>query len=393
MLFNTWQFWAFLAVVLPVYWALPFRWQNRFLILASYYFYGCWNWKFLPLIAGSTLMDYALGMAVARAPSRTARRRLVAISVVVNLALLGFFKYYGFFAHEVSGFFARLGFPLALPIWSIVLPVGISFYTFQSMSYVIDISRGVSQPADNFWDFALYVCFFPHLVAGPIMRSGNSVNGKGLLKQLQSARLLSRRGLSRGPLPRGSRALQESRDRRQHGDLRQRDFPHAAGPADRAGMSGGGLRVRPADLRGLFGLQLHRPGCGEMDGHRPDGQFPAAVFRGESERLLAALAHQPLDVAPRLRLHFGRRKPRRRVHDLPQSAAGHGAAEGSGTGRTGRSSHGACSTGFCSARTGSSTVPGGTRPSRATPGTKAQPAHSFSSSSFASGGWSFGRTR
>jgi alginate O-acetyltransferase complex protein AlgI len=188
MLFNTWQFWAFLAVVLPVYWALPFRWQNRFLIVASYYFYACWNWKFLPLIAGSTLMDYLLGMAVARAPSRTARRRLVAISVVVNLALLGFFKYYGFFAREASGFFARMGFPLALPIWSIVLPVGISFYTFQSMSYVIDIARGVSEPADNFWDFALYVCFFPHLVAGPIMRSGNSVNGKGLLKQLQAAR-------------------------------------------------------------------------------------------------------------------------------------------------------------------------------------------------------------
>ena len=189
MLFNTWNFWAFFAVVLPVYWALPFRWQNRFLIVASYYFYGCWNWKFLPLIAGSTLMDYALGNVVARSPSAAARRRLVAISVVVNLALLGFFKYYGFFAREATGLFARLGVPIALPVWSIVLPVGISFYTFQSMSYVIDISRGVSKPAENFWDFALYVCFFPHLVAGPIMRSGNSINGKGLLKQLQAARI------------------------------------------------------------------------------------------------------------------------------------------------------------------------------------------------------------
>jgi D-alanyl-lipoteichoic acid acyltransferase DltB (MBOAT superfamily) len=188
MLFNTWQFWAFLAVVLPVYWVLPFRWQNRFLIVASYYFYGCWNWKFLPLIAGSTLMDYYLGNVVARSSSAAARRRLVAISVVVNLALLGFFKYYGFFAREATVFFARFGLPIALPVWSIVLPVGISFYTFQSMSYVIDISRGVSRPADNFWDFALYVCFFPHLVAGPIMRSGNSVNGKGLLKQLQEPR-------------------------------------------------------------------------------------------------------------------------------------------------------------------------------------------------------------
>jgi D-alanyl-lipoteichoic acid acyltransferase DltB (MBOAT superfamily) len=188
MLFNTWNFWAFLAVVLPLYWILPFRWQNRMLIVASYYFYGCWNWRFLPLIAGSTLMDYVLGIAVARAPSPRAKKRLVAISVVVNLALLGFFKYYGFFAHEAARFFASIGVPLSLPFWGVVLPVGISFYTFQSMSYVIDISRGTTQPARNFRDFALYVSFFPHLVAGPIMRSGNTANGVGLLKQLQSPR-------------------------------------------------------------------------------------------------------------------------------------------------------------------------------------------------------------
>ena len=109
MLFNTWQFWAFLAVVLPVYWALPFRWQNRFLIVASYYFYACWNWKFLPLIAGSTLMDYLLGMAVARAPSGSARRRLVAISVVANLAILGFFKYCDFFIASFHDLGAALG--------------------------------------------------------------------------------------------------------------------------------------------------------------------------------------------------------------------------------------------------------------------------------------------
>ena len=189
MLFNTWQFWGFLAVVLPLYWALPFRWQNRMLIVASYFFYGCWNWRFLPLIAGSTLMDYWLGVWVASAQEPRSRKRLVAISVVVNLALLGFFKYYGFFAREADEFFARLGVPFGLPFWAIVLPVGISFYTFQSMSYVIDIARGVGEPAKNFRDFALYVSFFPHLVAGPIMRSGNSENGVGLLKQIQAPRV------------------------------------------------------------------------------------------------------------------------------------------------------------------------------------------------------------
>jgi D-alanyl-lipoteichoic acid acyltransferase DltB (MBOAT superfamily) len=188
MLFNTWSFWAFLAVVLPLYWVLPFRWQNRMLIAASYFFYGCWSWKLLPLIAGSTLMDYGLGIAVSRAENPAARKRLVAISVAVNLALLGFFKYYGFFAREAVRMSDWLGVPVSLPLWNIILPVGISFYTFQSMSYVIDISRRVSAPAKNFWDFALYVAFFPHLVAGPIMRSGNSENGVGLLKQIQTPR-------------------------------------------------------------------------------------------------------------------------------------------------------------------------------------------------------------
>src|SRR6476620_10690380 len=115
MLFNTWPFWIFLAVVLPLYWALPLRWQNRMLIVASYYFYGCWNWKFLPLIAGSTLMDYYLGVAVAGAKTPRSRRRPVAISVVVHLALLGFFKSYGFFAREASDMFARWGMPVSLP--------------------------------------------------------------------------------------------------------------------------------------------------------------------------------------------------------------------------------------------------------------------------------------
>jgi len=190
MLFNTWPFWVFLSVVLPLYWLLPMRWQNRMLIVASYYFYGCWNWKFLPLIAGSTLMDYYLGNRVARERATGGSvRRWVTISVVVNLALLGAFKYYGFFASEADRLFKHLGLPSVLPFWRVVLPVGISFYTFQSMSYVIDIARGKSAPASSFRDFALYVAFFPHLVAGPIMRSGNSPGGFGLLKQLQATRV------------------------------------------------------------------------------------------------------------------------------------------------------------------------------------------------------------
>jgi D-alanyl-lipoteichoic acid acyltransferase DltB (MBOAT superfamily) len=188
MLFNTWTFWAFAAIVIPLYWLLPFKWQNRMLLLASYVFYGWWNWRFLFLIAGSTAMDYWLGVAVnSAAPPR--RKRLVALSVAVNLTLLGVFKYYNFFARELVHALNGIGIPASAPVFALLLPVGISFYTFQSMSYVIDIARGKTQPARTFFDFALYVAFFPHLVAGPIMRSGNSENGRGLLNQLENSRI------------------------------------------------------------------------------------------------------------------------------------------------------------------------------------------------------------
>jgi D-alanyl-lipoteichoic acid acyltransferase DltB (MBOAT superfamily) len=191
MLFNSWEFWIFFFTVLPLYWALRHRAQNWLLLIASYVFYGFWDWRFLWLIAFSTAMDYALGWVVASAPPEL-KKRYVYISVVVNLTLLGIFKYYGFFSHELSTFLTNIGLPVGLPVLKIVLPVGISFYTFQSMSYVLDISRGVTKPADNFWDFALYVCFFPHLVAGPIMRSGNldeHTKGRGLLTQIMSPRI------------------------------------------------------------------------------------------------------------------------------------------------------------------------------------------------------------
>jgi alginate O-acetyltransferase complex protein AlgI len=191
MLFNSWEFWAFFLTVLPLYWALPHRAQNWLLLVASYIFYGWWDWRFLGLIAFSTAMDYALGWVVALAPTEERKKHYVYVSVAVNLTLLGIFKYYGFFSHELATFLTRIGLPLSLPVINVVLPVGISFYTFQSMSYVLDISRGITKPAKHFWDFALYVCFFPHLVAGPIMRSGNldeTTKGRGLLTQVISDR-------------------------------------------------------------------------------------------------------------------------------------------------------------------------------------------------------------
>lgn len=191
MLFNSWTFWIFLAIVLPVYWRLPHRPQNLFLLVASYLFYGWWDWRFLILIALSTVMDFALGNLVAAAPMGPQRSHYVRVSVVVNLLLLGVFKYYNFFSTELNDLLLSLGVKSSLPLLNVILPVGISFYTFQSMSYVLDIARNVTVPAKRFCNFALYVSFFPHLVAGPIMRSGTKEHdpaGRGLLKQLEAPR-------------------------------------------------------------------------------------------------------------------------------------------------------------------------------------------------------------
>lgn len=191
MLFNSWQFWLFFAAVLPAYWILPHRLQNRMLLAASYFFYGCWNWKFVPLIVFSTALDYCLGNVVARASGPRSRKACLAASIAVNLTLLGIFKYYGFFATQMNSLLTQLGAPLLLPVLRVILPVGISFYTFQSISYVFDIYRGVGKPASSFLDFALYVAFFPHLVAGPIMRSGlreADTKAPGLLKQIVTPR-------------------------------------------------------------------------------------------------------------------------------------------------------------------------------------------------------------
>ncbi|MER9882475.1 MBOAT family O-acyltransferase [Mesorhizobium sp. M0118] len=192
MVFNSWPFWIFFSLFIPVYWALPFRGQRLFTLAASYFFYGWWDWRFLPLIAFSTVMDFCLGNLVAAAPAGPPRQRYIWISVFVNLLLLGTFKYYNFFADQLDKALSSLGIAVSLPLLNVILPVGISFYTFQSMSYVFDIARGIAKPASSFWNFALYVSFFPHLVAGPIMRSGAKGHeelGRGLLKQLEVPRV------------------------------------------------------------------------------------------------------------------------------------------------------------------------------------------------------------
>jgi alginate O-acetyltransferase complex protein AlgI len=191
MLFNSWVFPPFLALVLILYRCLPHRGQNRMLLGASWIFYGWWDWRFLLLLIASTTVDYWLARAMHGAESPTRKRRLLQASLAFNLGLLGFFKYFNFFADSAAALLSSLGLPALGGRLDVVLPVGISFYTFQEMSYVIDVYRGTLAPARRWSDYALYVAFFPHLVAGPIQRTN-------LLPQLQNPRTVTGRQVREG---------------------------------------------------------------------------------------------------------------------------------------------------------------------------------------------------
>jgi D-alanyl-lipoteichoic acid acyltransferase DltB (MBOAT superfamily) len=171
MVFNSIIFLVFLAVVLLLYYRLGFRAQNWMLVGASYLFYGWWDYRFVGLLLFTTVFDYFCALWIER-ESRTSRRRLLlASSMTVNLGVLCIFKYFNFFAGSLQRAFDVFGITLSFPTLHVVLPVGISFYTFLSMSYTIDVYRKELPATRNLLEFMLYVAFFPHLVAGPIVRA------------------------------------------------------------------------------------------------------------------------------------------------------------------------------------------------------------------------------
>jgi len=177
--FNSLPFAIFLPVVLVLFWVLPRKWRTALLLVASYVFYGWWDVRFLSLIAISTITDYIVGRRIDSTQQSRLRRGWLWASVLVNLGILGFFKYWGFFVDSAASALASLGLEPGVSTLQIVLPVGISFYTFQTLSYTVDIYRRQLEPERNFLRFALFVAFFPQLVAGPIERA------KRLLPQLQ----------------------------------------------------------------------------------------------------------------------------------------------------------------------------------------------------------------
>lgn len=177
MLFNTLEFARFFVIVFAVSWLLV-RWRKArliFLLVASYLFYAGWNWRYLPLIFFSSTLDYWLGARIA-AESDPRRRKLWLIgTVVVNLSILGLFKYWNFGVESLQAAGAYLGLHLPEVYLRLALPVGISFYTFESMSYVIDVYRGHTKPADSYLKYLLFVALFPKLVAGPIIRPADLI--------------------------------------------------------------------------------------------------------------------------------------------------------------------------------------------------------------------------
>lgn len=196
MLFNSVEFLLFLPTVFFLYWFVFKKnatSQNLIIIFASYLFYGWWDWRFLILIIGSTLVDFIVGQKIYTAETKKQSKLWLWVSVIFNLSLLGVFKYYNFFVDSFIQLVSSAGYEIK-SVWtlSIILPVGISFYTFQTMSYSLDIYYKRVKPTKDFTSFVAFVAFFPQLVAGPIERASN------LLSQIKEKRIFNYRQASDG---------------------------------------------------------------------------------------------------------------------------------------------------------------------------------------------------
>ena len=184
MLFNSLSFLIFLPIVLCTYWALSasVKWQNRWLLVASYFFYGWWDWRYLFLIAGCSLINFYSGLVIGTTTRRWLKVALLSCCCIVSLGVLGLFKYYNFFIESFASLCSCFGIHWSPLILQIALPVGISFFTFQAMSYTFDVFYGKLKPTRSVVDFLAFISFFPQLVAGPIERATN------LLPQFQRSR-------------------------------------------------------------------------------------------------------------------------------------------------------------------------------------------------------------
>ncbi|OCA80140.1 acyltransferase [Chryseobacterium contaminans] len=188
MLFNSIGFLIFLPIVFCLYWFVfnrKFQEQNRLLLLASFYFYACWDWRFLFLLMFSIGLDYVSGIKIENSKTNREAKFWLTLSIVINLGFLGFFKYYNFFVDSFADLLSGFGFKVNVWLLNVILPVGISFYTFHGLSYVIDVYKKRIKAERSFTDYAVFVSYFPLLVAGPIERATH------LLPQIQRERVFN----------------------------------------------------------------------------------------------------------------------------------------------------------------------------------------------------------
>lgn len=191
MLFNSFSYVLFFPVVCLLYFAIPFRWRTAFLLLASYYFYMCWRWEYVVLIMVQTEINFLCGLRMERARTPVGRSALLLAAIILTLAILFFFKYYNFINDAIGSVFAFLKAPYHIPPLDILLPIGISFHTFQSLGYIIDVYREKIPVERSFMKFALFVSFFPLLVAGPIERANHLLPQLERIHRFDVARLSS----------------------------------------------------------------------------------------------------------------------------------------------------------------------------------------------------------
>lgn len=192
MYFDSPVYAVFLLLVVPTYWLLPHRKQNVLLLAASYFFYGWWDYRFLGLILISTIVDFVCARIISESSDSRRRKQLLVVSLAVNLAFLGFFKYYNFFAVSLASSLNSVGIEVSPRLLAILLPPGISFYTFQEVAYIVDVYKRRIAPAKSFVDYALFISLFPHLIAGPIQRPSH------LLPQVQQPRTADARKILDG---------------------------------------------------------------------------------------------------------------------------------------------------------------------------------------------------
>lgn len=195
MLFNSINFLIFFPIVVLAYFVVPRKIRCLWLLTASYYFYMCWNVKYIALIVSSTIVTWLAGWFVFACKKMTARRTALGICLIFNLGLLFFFKYFDFFLEICNKVLGRLGWELLDKPFDLLLPVGISFYTFQALSYTLDVYRGKTEPEKNFFRYALFVSFFPQLVAGPIERSDNLLRQ---IRQIEKMKLWNYENITNG---------------------------------------------------------------------------------------------------------------------------------------------------------------------------------------------------